>query len=122
MTSGVALGWNVFLALRKLILISSDTTMLSQPAWLSIFPIFLPPVSPVDHGEEDLLSDRGFTQHPGGVDQGPAEHTQSPGQQPGRRRDHCKAQRARLAHKGQEPDAMICHLTIVCHFGEFAIC
>lgn len=40
MTSGIALGWNVFLALWRLILISSDTTMLSHSAWLSIFPIF----------------------------------------------------------------------------------
>lgn len=42
MTSGIALGWNVFLALWRLILISSDTMMLSHSAWLSIFPIFLP--------------------------------------------------------------------------------
>lgn len=32
MTSGVALGWNVFLAHRKLILISPDTMMLSRSA------------------------------------------------------------------------------------------
>lgn len=32
MTSGIALDWNVFLALQKLILISSDMMMLSQAA------------------------------------------------------------------------------------------
>ncbi len=42
MTSGIVLAWNVFLALQKLILISSDTMMLSHSAWLSIFLIFLP--------------------------------------------------------------------------------
>lgn len=42
MTSGIEVAWNVFLALQRLIMISSDTMMLSRPAWLSIFPIFPP--------------------------------------------------------------------------------
>lgn len=101
MTSGVALDWNVFMALQKLILISSDMMLLSQLAWLSIFPIFLFFISSVDYREEDLLSDRRFTQHPGGVDQGSAEHTQSPGQQPAYCGDNCKALREGLAYEGQ---------------------
>ena len=111
MTSGVALAWNVFPALRQLILISSDTMMLSQSgSALHFSHISLLLVSSVDHREEDLLSDRRLTQHPGGVDQGSAEHTQGPGQQPGRRGDRRQAHRERLAYKGQEAEVMVYQL------------
>lgn len=73
--------WNVF---QKLNL----TDAISPPLWLSTVPIhhthtLFSPAKSVDYREEDLLSDGRLTQHPGGVDQSSAEHTQSPGQLPG---------------------------------------
>lgn len=71
--------------------------MLSSSHFSHISPLF----QSVDYREEDFLLDRGLAQHSGGVDQGPAEHTQSPGQQPRYRGNHRQAHRERLADKGK---------------------
>lgn len=85
-----------FQALQEPILIS-NIAMPTQH-FPHIFSAFL---SSADHREEDLLPDRRFAQHPGGLDQGSAEHHQSPDQLPADGGHCCQAHRQGLAHKGE---------------------
>lgn len=105
MTSRLLLAWNVPLAPHRPWLVSlghvvTISVVLSHVSLLFRF-------QSVDYREEDLLPDRRLAQHPGGVDQGPAEHPQGPGQQPGYRGDRSQAHREGLAHKGQEESRCI---------------